>query len=102
MDITITEIMDDLRTADEITRRFERKYWLSSADFTELYEAGLLDNGENLEDYTLWAGFYKIKQDREAALATLSRQRLAQLRTASNKEGILIKPVEPVFHSVAV
>jgi hypothetical protein len=25
MDITITEIMDDLRAADEITRRFERK-----------------------------------------------------------------------------
>jgi len=102
MDITITEIMDDLRAADEITRRFERKYWLSSADFAELYQAGLLDDGENLEDYTLWAGFYTIKQDREAALATLSRQRLAQLRTANRKEGILIKPVEPVFHNVAM
>jgi hypothetical protein len=100
MDITITEIIDDLRAADEMTRRFERKYWLSSADFYELYRSGLLDEGENLEDYTLWAGFYSIKQDREAALATLSRQRVAQLRMAEPANGIRIKPVEPVLRGV--
>lgn len=31
--VTITEILDDLRAADEITRRYGRRYWLSSADF---------------------------------------------------------------------
>ena len=40
--VTITEILDDLRAADEITRRFEWRYWLSSADFYELYSQGLL------------------------------------------------------------
>jgi hypothetical protein len=59
--VTITEILDDLRAADEITRRFERRYWLSSADFYELYSQGLLDDGEHTEDFALWAAFYEIK-----------------------------------------
>lgn len=100
MEITITEIIDDLRAADEITRRFERKYWLSSADFYDLYQGGLLDEGENLEDYTLWAGFYRIKQDREAALAVLSRQRVDQLRIAEPDDGVRMKPLEPILPSV--
>jgi hypothetical protein len=37
-EITITEILDDLRAADEVTRRFERRYWLSSAGFYDLYQ----------------------------------------------------------------
>ena len=72
--VTIAEILDDLRAADEITRRFERRYWLSSADFYELYSQGVLDDGEHTEDFALWAGFYEIKQDRkepEPNLATL-------------------------------
>ena len=63
--VTITEILDDLRAADEITRRYERRYWLSSADFYGLYSQGLLDDGEHTDDFALWAGFYEIKQDRE-------------------------------------
>ena len=63
--ITMTEILDDLRAAAEITQRLERRYWLSSADFYDLYRQGLLDDGEHTEDFTLWAGFYEIKQDRE-------------------------------------
>lgn len=101
MDISMTEILDDLRAADEVTRRFERKYWLSSADFYELYQTGLLDEGENLEDYTLWAGFYRIKQDRESALAALSHQRLAQLRIIGQGNKVQIRPLEPVLHRVA-
>ncbi|MBS1254036.1 MAG: hypothetical protein MAG451_03092 [Anaerolineales bacterium] len=93
--VTITEIIDDLRAADEITRRFERRYWLSSADFYELYTQGLLDNGEHTEDFALWAGFYEIKLDREQALQELSQQRLQQLRQESEQELIEIEPSEP-------
>lgn len=46
--VTITEILNDLRAADEVTRRFERRYWLSSAD--------------------LWAAFCEVKRDREQDL----------------------------------
>jgi hypothetical protein len=94
--ITITEILDDLRVADEITRRFERHYWLSSADFYALYQKGLLDDGEHLEDFTKWAGFYEIKLDREVLLQKLSKERVRQLR-AKTTEGIVnIDTHEPV------
>lgn len=65
---TITEILDDLRAADEVTRRFERRFWLSSKHFYALYQEGLLDDGEHLEDFTLWSSFYQIKQRRENEL----------------------------------
>lgn len=93
--VTITEIIDDLRAADEITRRFERRYWLSSADFYELYTQGLLDNGEHTEDFALWAGFYEIQLDREQTLQELSQQRLEKLRQQSEQELIEIEPSEP-------
>ena len=73
--ITISEILDDLRTADEITRRYERRFWLSSADFYTLYQQGMLDNGNNLEVFTLWAGFYEIKQEREVDLQTFASKK---------------------------
>ncbi len=83
--VTITEILDDLRAADEVTRRFERRYWLSSADFYTLYQQGQLDDGEHAEDFAMWAGFYQIKLDREAALKELSQMRLKQLRTLQHQ-----------------
>jgi hypothetical protein len=95
MNATITEILDDLRAADETTRRFERRYWLSSADFYELYQQGTLDDGEHTEDFALWAGFYQIKLDREKALQTLSHNRLLQLRAKSKGQTISITPSEP-------
>ena len=94
---TITEILDDLRAADETTRRFERRYWLSSSDFYELYQQGVLDDGEHTEDFALWAGFYQIKLDREKALQTLSNDRLRQLRAQSKGQTISITPSEPSF-----
>lgn len=66
--VTITEILDDLRAADAITQRFERRYCLSSADFYELFSHGMLDDGEHTEDFTVWAAFYEIKLDRENGL----------------------------------
>lgn len=95
--ITITEILDDLRAADEITRRFERHYWLSSEDFYALYQQGLLDDGEHLEDFTEWAGFYKIKVDREVLLAKLSGERLRKLQAERVGDLVSIDPTEPAL-----
>jgi hypothetical protein len=95
VEITITQILDDLRTADEIVRRFERRYWLSSADFYSLYRQGLLDDGERTEDYALWAGFHLIEQDREAALGLLSAERVRQLRA----HALVIDPREPILRT---
>ena len=39
-EITINEILDDLRAADEITRRYERRYWLAPAISTRFINKG--------------------------------------------------------------
>ncbi len=98
MQVTITEILDDLRAADEITRRYERRFWISSEDFFALYQKGLLDNGEHLEEFAEWSGYYQIKRDREAMLQTLSQERVRQLTASGQGEPISIDTREPALH----
>jgi hypothetical protein len=74
--ITLSDILDDLRVADQALRKFEQRYWLSSADFYELYSQGQLDDGQHRADFSEWAGYYKLK--REAALEHLSQQQSDQ------------------------
>jgi hypothetical protein len=93
--VTITEIVDDLRAADEITRRFERRYWLSSADFYKLYSQGALDTGEHTEDFAMWAAYHEIKLDREQDLQQLSEERLEALEAQLRSGTIEIRPPEP-------
>ena len=95
--ITLGDILDDLRAADQALRRFEQRYWISSADFYELYSQGRLDDGQHREDFSEWAGFYKLKQKREAALEKLSRRRLEHLRCQTTDDTIELLPEEPVL-----
>ncbi len=74
--LTLSDILDDLRAAEEGMHKFERRYWISSAHFYELYSKGLLDTGENVEDFAEWAGHFKLKQKREAALEQISKERV--------------------------
>ena len=100
--VTITEILDDLRAADEMTRRFERRYWLSSADFYKLYSQGLLDDGEHTDDFALWAAYFEIKLDREEDLQRLSHERVRQFREQSPSGTIQIAPPEPALNVVPI
>ena len=95
--ITLSDILDDLRAADQALRRFEQRYWLSSTVFYELYSQGLLDDGTHGEDFAEWAGHYKLKLKREAALEQLSRQRIEQLRRQAGDETIELAPPEPAL-----
>ena len=95
--ITLSDILDDLRAADRVLRKFEQRYWISSADFYKLYSQGLLDNGQHREDFSEWAGYCKLKLKREAALEQLSRQRLERLHSQATGEGIDLFPEEPVL-----
>jgi hypothetical protein len=97
-EITITQILDDLRVADEITRSYERRYWLSSPDFYALYQQGLLDDGEHNEDFAEWSAYYQVKQDREAALQSLSHQRVQHLTAAPHGGTLSIDPREPALN----
>ena len=49
--LSLTEILDDLRVAEDGLHKFERRYWISSEQFIELYGQGLLDDGDHLEDF---------------------------------------------------
>lgn len=93
--IVLSDILDDLRAADEVLRKFERRYWISSDAFYELYSQGLLDYGEHRENFSEWAGYYKLKLKREAALEQLSQQRLEHLRSCATGEFIELAPEEP-------
>lgn len=96
--LTVSEIIDDLRVADEMLRRFERLYWLSSDQFFGLYSQGLLDDGEHLHDFSQWAGFYKLRQRRLEAFNRLSQERVTQLYTTGEpiqleRLEVLVEPV---------
>jgi len=94
-EITIGEIIDDLRVAEETVRRFERRYWITSEQFYELYSQGLLDNGEQAEDFSEWAGFYKLKRRRELAFRKLGKKRLEDIKSLTPKGIIRLQPQEP-------
>ena len=95
--ITLSDILDDLRAADQVLRKFEQRYWISSPDFYELYSQGQLDDGQHREDFSEWAGFYKLKLKREAALEQLSQRRLEHLRSQATGETIELLPEKPVL-----
>lgn len=94
--ISLTEILDDLRVADQALRKFEQRYWLSSEVFNELYSQGVLDDGSHAEDFAEWAGHYKLKLKREHALKKLSRQRIEQIMRLTGGEILDLAPQEPV------
>jgi hypothetical protein len=95
--ITLSDILDDLRAADQALRKFEQRYWISSADFYELYSQGKLDDGQHREDFSEWAGYYKLKAKREAALEQLSQRRLERLRSQTTSGVVDLLPEEPVL-----
>lgn len=95
--LALSSILDDLRTADQVLRKFEQRYWVSSAQFYTLYSQGLLDDGEHSEDFSEWAGYYKLKLKREAALEQLSQQRLEYLRSQATGDIVELAPAEPAL-----
>jgi hypothetical protein len=96
--IPISDILDDLRAADQILRKFEQRYWISSDVFYDLYSQGRLDDGENLEDFSKWAGFYEIKQHREELLRQFSKQRVAELAATGDEDNLVqLVPHEPLI-----
>ena len=94
--MTLSDLLDELRVAEQAMRKFEQRYWLSSDSFYELYRQGLLDDGNNIEEFAEWAGHYRLKQKREKALNDFSRSRINQLRESADGGTIKLAPQEPV------
>lgn len=95
--LTLSDILDDLRAAEEGMHKFERRYWISSEDFNDLYSRGMLDNGENSEEFAEWSGHFRLRQKRQAALSQLSKQRLDAIRNESKGATVQLTPAEPIL-----
>ena len=95
--LTLGDILDDLQAADQVLRKFEQRYWISSKHFYELYSQGQLDDGSHREEFSEWAGYYKLKLKRMAALDQLSQQRLDRLREETTSGILELAPAEPTL-----
>ena len=95
--LALSNVLDDLRVAEETLHKFERRYWLSTNAFYDLYSKGFLDDGSHAEDFSEWAGHYKLKLKREAALEQLSRRRIEQLQHQFANQTIELAPQEPAL-----
>ena len=98
--ISVSEVIDDLRVAEEILRKFERRYWIPSEQFYNLYSQGVLDSGEHAEDFSEWAGFYKLKLRREAAFRKIGQNRLEDIKGLARTGTIHLDPQEPVVEAI--
>jgi len=95
--LALSDILNDLRVAEEGLHKFEQRYWISSEQFYQLYSQGALDDGENSFDLAEWAGHYKLRQKRQNELEQLSQRRLDQLRQQSSAQPLHLRPAEPTL-----
>ncbi|HAO22981.1 MAG: hypothetical protein BWK80_29840 [Desulfobacteraceae bacterium IS3] len=100
MALTLADILEDLHSIFESLHKFEQRYLLGSEVFYELYMQGLLDDGSYAEEFAEWAGHCKLRQKREAALKSFSRQRVEQLRLRSDGHTIRLMPREELSEAV--
>jgi hypothetical protein len=97
--LSISEILDDIRISEEVLQKFERRYWITSEQFFELYSQGLLDNGQYTEDFSEWAGYFKLKRRREQSFQKLGEMRIDKLRSATINDNIQLTPQEPMIEA---
>jgi len=97
MTLTLSTVLEDVRMAEQALHKFEQRYWLSSEVFYDLYRQGMLDDGEQLEEFAEWAGHYQLKLKREQLLREFSQHRIEQLRSQTDSDSIELTPQEPVL-----
>jgi hypothetical protein len=98
--LTLSKVLDDLRAAEQALHKFEQLYWLSTETFYELYQQGMLDDGEHGEDFAEWFGQYQLKLKRERVFQEFSRQRVEKLQQQTKGYTIRLIPQEPVLELV--
>jgi len=88
------DIIQDLHALEERIRAYERKYGITSRDFYELYQAGLLDDEgfEKTQEFTRWASAYEMKLEREGAFERLSQEHVSRLRSRTPNQPIRLVP----------
>ncbi len=92
--MTLYELIDDLQALRARTQAYERKYGITSHDFYELYQQGLLDDEgfEQSMEFTRWAGAYEMQLEREAEFATRSRSFVTDLQRENEAQPLRLAP----------
>jgi hypothetical protein len=92
--MTLAEIIQDLYALDARLRAVELKYGVTSSDFYQLYQQGLLDDDgyEQSTEFTRWASAYTLKQKRLAAFEAASRHFVKQLQPQLPNQPLHLKP----------
>ncbi len=94
MELTLEDIIQDLRALDSRIRAYERKYGITSEDFYTLYQEGLLDDEgyEQSTEFTRWASAYALKLERESAFRATSRAFVSDLRRQTSGQSLHLTP----------
>jgi hypothetical protein len=66
--MALYELIEDLHALRARTQAYERKYGVTSQDFYDLYQQGLLDDEgfEQSTEFVRWASAYEMQMEREA------------------------------------
>lgn len=92
--MTLAEIIQDIYALDARLRAFELKYGVTSKDFHQLYQEGLLDDDgfEQSTEFTRWSSAYMLKQKRLSAFEAASQQFIEGLQPQSTSQSLHLKP----------
>jgi hypothetical protein len=92
--LTLPELIQDLHALEARVRAYERKYGITSADFYQLYQAGVLDDEgfEQSTEFTRWASAYALKLKREATFNTASHRFVETLQQATREHSLRLIP----------
>jgi hypothetical protein len=92
--VTLYELIEDLHALRSRTEAYERKYGVTSRDFYDLYQQGLLDDDgfEQTTEFVRWASAYEMQKKREAEFEERSRAFVDDLKESRTESWIQLKP----------
>jgi hypothetical protein len=99
--MTLYELIEDLHVLRARAEAYERKYGVTSQDFYELYQQGLLDDEgfEQTTEFVRWASAYEMQREREAEFEARSRAFVADLRESATDPSIRLRPNPQLAHA---
>jgi hypothetical protein len=99
--MSLYELIEDLQALRARTYAYERKYGVTSQDFYDLYQQGLLDDEgfEQSTEFVRWASAYEMQMERETEFKAHSHAFIADLRQDISDRTISLKPNPQLAHS---
>ncbi|MCB0080933.1 MAG: hypothetical protein KDE47_08390 [Caldilineaceae bacterium] len=99
--MTLSEIIQDLYALDARLRAYELKYGVTSTDFYDLYQQGLLDDEgyEQSTEFARWASAYILKQKRLSSFEESSQRFINQLTPKASMQPLQLFPNPALIQS---